>query len=174
MGSLELDALRCPPLPVSCDIPWQVAPFWGNTPLFPIRNSLHRSGHAQTLNLAGRTGLGCQRGPHALLGSSRSLVPGARATVLVSYDGGVVQGGKLDTKGQPRVAKANISRLQTNKQTKTKSRAKQSNGVFARLRAVAGTDEEEEFANISEKELRFHKYAELKANWEDTNGQEDF
>ena len=37
--------------------------------------------------------------------------------------------------------------------------------------AVAGTDEEEEFADMSEKELRFHKYAELKANWEDANGR---
>ncbi len=37
--------------------------------------------------------------------------------------------------------------------------------------AVAGTDEKEEFADMSEKELRFHKFAELKANWEDTNGR---
>ena len=37
--------------------------------------------------------------------------------------------------------------------------------------AVAGTDEEEEFADMSEKELRFHKYAELKAQWEEANGR---
>ena len=36
---------------------------------------------------------------------------------------------------------------------------------------MAGTDEEEEFADMSEKELRFHKYAELKAQWEEANGR---
>ena len=33
-------------------------------------------------------------------------------------------------------------------------------------RAVAGTDEELEFQDMTESELRFHKYAELKATWE--------
>jgi hypothetical protein len=36
-------------------------------------------------------------------------------------------------------------------------------------RAVAGTDQEVEFEDMTESELRFHKYAELKDTWEKEN-----
>ena len=36
---------------------------------------------------------------------------------------------------------------------------------------MADTDEEVEFADMTEKELRFHKYAEFKTQWEAANSR---
>ena len=50
-----------------------------------------------------------------------------------------------------------------------RSRADRRRGPCAR--AVADTDEEVEFADMTEKELRFHKYAEFKTQWEAANSR---